>query len=290
MNSATLEQLANNIDESFFLVGAALLGIELAKGLFTRNLKWQGMADMLSSLSTQIPFILIETFILSSAYGVYVLVHDHYIPWSMDINITNTLLAVLMADFLYYWEHRCAHLVRILWIQHAVHHSSRYMNIITGVRFGPLEGIWSMLVLFPMVIIGFPPELILFGSLVVLAYQTWIHTELIGKLGLLEWFLNTPSHHRVHHGCNDQYLDKNYGGILIIWDRLFGSFQEEEETPNYGLARDFNSVNPIKVWFSEWPALYDDLRQANSFKEIWQRLFNPPGWQPLTDKTSHHSH
>jgi len=133
---------------------------------------------------------------------------------------------------------------------------------------------------FPLIFMGFPPELVFFGILVVLAYQTWIHTELIVKLGPLDGVLNTPANHRVHHGCDDKYIDKNYGGILIIWDRIFGTYQREEETPNYGLKRDFNSINPLFVWVSEWPGLFADLKKSKSFGETWMYLFGRPGWQP----------
>lgn len=282
MNIDALEQLGNRIDESFFIIGVAILAIELTKGLFGKTLKWRGVADMLSSISTQVPFLLFEIFIFSSAYSLYWLIYDNYISWGFGINLTSIIFAVLVADFVYYWEHRFAHQVRVLWIHHAVHHSSRYMNISTGVRFGPFEGVWSMLISLPMVFIGFPPELIIFGNLVVLAYQTWIHTELIGKLGPVEYLLNTPSHHRVHHGCDDKYLDKNYAGILILWDRLFGTFQEEEETPRYGLARDFHSTNPIKVWFSELPLFIHDLVNSKTIMELGYRLFGPPHWRPDT--------
>jgi len=119
-----------------------------------------------------------------------------------------------------------------------------------------------------------------FGIISVLAYQTWIHTETIGKLGPLEWVLNTPSHHRVHHGADDKYLDKNYAGILIIWDRMFGSFQEEEETPRYGLTTDFNSKNPLRVWTSELPELGRDIARSRGLRDLWGYLFRPPGWRP----------
>ena len=202
----------------------------------------------------------------------------------MDISCTTALLAIVAADFAYYWEHRIAHRVRILWTQHAVHHSSRDYNIITAIRFGPLESVWSLLAHMPLLLIGFPPELIFFGIIVVLAYQTWLHTELVGKLGRLEWVLNTPSHHRVHHECDQKYLDKNYAGILIIWDRMFGSFQEEEETPTYGLTTNFNSKNPIKVWFSEFPELWRNLKSSKTIAEIFGYLFTPP-W--LESKIAH---
>ena len=284
MDLTSLEQLGNSIDEIFFLIGLAILSIEIIKGLFKGTLKWRGVADMVANVSTQLPFLIVEIFILSAAYAVYWIIYEGYITWGHSITPTTIILAVLVADFIYYWEHRFAHEIRVFWTQHAVHHSSRKMNITTSIRFGPFEGVWSLIAHLPMVFMGFPPELILFGNLTVLAYQTWIHTELIGKLGPLEYVLNTPAHHRVHHGCDEKYLDKNYGGILIIWDRLFGSFQEEEETPRYGLARDFDSVNPIKVWFSELPTFFTDLAKAKSASEVWQRIFGPPHWEPNPSK------
>ena len=280
MTGTALEQVGARIDEAFFLIGAALLAIELLKGWITGSLRGRAFADMLASASTQLPFLLVDIVVFTSAYGLYVLVSDGFVAWSFPVTVWSVALAVLVADFLYYWEHRLAHEIRFLWLHHAVHHSSRYMNIVTGFRFGPFEGVWSVIVLFPMVLIGFPPELVVLGSLVVLAYQTWIHTELIGKLGPVEWLINTPSHHRVHHGCDEKYLDRNYGGILILWDRLFGTFQAEEERPRYGLKRDFDSINPLAVWFSELPLFFTDLWHARNWHEVRMRVFGRPGWTP----------
>ena len=231
-------------------------------------------------MSTQIPYLLVEIFVMTGAYAAFYILSEVLVPWSLPITWWSIALAILAADLTYYWEHRIAHEVRLLWTQHAVHHSSRDYNIVTGIRFGPLEGVWSAIAHLPLVILGFPPDLIFCGVITVLAYQTWIHTELIGKLGPLETVLNTPSHHRVHHGADEKYLDRNYGGILILWDRLFGTFQEEEETPRYGLKRDFNSVNPVRVWFSELPALGQDLTRARNWQERAGYLFGRPGWKP----------
>ncbi|WP_162653239.1 sterol desaturase family protein [Lentilitoribacter sp. Alg239-R112] len=280
MNIETIEKLGTEIDDVFFIIGAVILLIEIAEAWFKGSLKGKNILEMLASASTQIPYLFVEIFIMTSAYGLYYILAENLIPWELPINWWVAILAIIAADFTYYWEHRISHQVRILWTQHAVHHSSREFNIITGVRFGPFEGVWSMVAHIPMIAVGFPPDLVFFGILTVLAYQTWIHTETIGKLGPLEWILNTPSHHRVHHGSDRKYLDKNYGGISIIWDRLFGSFQVEEETPKYGLMRNFDSRNPIKVWFSEIPGLWQDLRKAKTSKEIFMRLFAPPGWRP----------
>lgn len=280
MTIESLELLGTQIDDAFFLIGIAILLIEIAEALFKGEHKGRTFAEMAVSASTQIPYLAVEIFIMTGAYGVFYILSETFVSWSIPITWWGLALVVLAADITYYWEHRIAHEVRILWTQHAVHHSSRDYNIITGIRFGPLEGLWSLVAHIPLVFLGFSPEMIFFGIIVVLAYQTWIHTELIGKLGPLEWVLNTPSHHRVHHGSDRKYLDKNYGGITIIWDRLFGTFQVEEETPRYGLARDFDTRNPISVWFSEWPGVFADIRKARTTREAWQYLVNRPGWQP----------
>lgn len=280
MNPNTINNLGERIDEAFFIIGGAILLIEIFEALFRGEHKGRTFAEMLVSASTQIPFLLIEATIMTSAYGLYYIISESIVTWSIPLTWWTLCLAVLIADFTYYWEHRISHFVRILWTQHAVHHSSRHMNIATGLRFGPFEGIWSLIIHVPMALVGFSPEMIFFGIIVVLAYQTWIHTELIGKLGPLEKVLNTPSHHRVHHGADPKYLDKNFGGILIIWDRMFGSFQEEEETPWYGLARAFDTRNPIRVWFSELPSLFRDLAGAKNFREVRMYLFSRPGWSP----------
>ena len=280
MTLEDLDQLGTNIDDAFFVFGGAILVIEILKALSERSLRGRTVLDMLASASTQVPYLLVEVFILSFAYGAYVIIGETFVTWTFPISPWTVVLAVLAADFIYYWEHRIAHEVRILWTQHAVHHSSRHMNVAVSVRFGPFEGALSALFHVPLVLIGFAPELVFFGIIVVLAYQTWIHTEVIGRLGPLDAIFNTPSNHRVHHGCDEKYLDKNYGGILMIWDRLFGTYQREEETPRYGLKRPFDSVNPIAVWFSELPAFFRELVNARSAAELWHRVAAHPGWRP----------
>ncbi|MEM9838900.1 MAG: sterol desaturase family protein [Pseudomonadota bacterium] len=280
MTPASVENFARSFDEIFLLIGAAILGIELIKGLFERSFRRRGYLDAIASISTQIPSVLIETFVLSLAYLGYQLLADTYVTWALQVNGWTLALAIFACDFIYYWEHRIAHEVRVFWTQHAVHHSSRFMNASVAVRFGPLEGVVSALFHLPLVFLGIPPVLVFAGILIVLAYQTWIHTELIGKLGVLDEFLNTPANHRVHHGCDDKYIDTNYGGILIIWDRLFGTFQREEERPRYGLKRDFASVNPFVVWVSELPKFIADIKDARSIGELWMVIFGKPGWVP----------
>ncbi|MEM8935372.1 MAG: sterol desaturase family protein [Pseudomonadota bacterium] len=276
MNEALIETLTQQIDDAFFLIGGAMLLIEILKGLFSRSLKGVGALDMIASASTQIPFLVVEIFLMTFVYAFFVIVSETVVTWQFDVTWQTALLALLAADFAYYWEHRFAHRVRLFWTQHAVHHSSRYMNIVTGFRFGPFESIASAMFTLPLILIGFPPALAFSGLIIVLAYQTWIHTALIGKLPVLDEVLNTPANHRVHHGSDEKYIDKNYGGILIIWDRLFGSFQREEETPIYGLKRDFDSVNPLAVWFSELPQFFKDVASAKSVGEAMSWIFGPP--------------
>ncbi|WP_299694118.1 sterol desaturase family protein [uncultured Tateyamaria sp.] len=280
MTPDALQTLATQIDEVFLVIGAAILLIELAEVLFKGRHKGRSLLEMVASASTQIPYLVVEVLILTSAYGVFYILAETVVPWQLPMTWWVIVLAVIAADFTYYWEHRIAHEVRLLWTQHAVHHSSREYNIITGIRFGPLEGVWSLIAHIPLVFLGFSPDMIFFGIITVLAYQTWIHTELVGKLGWFDKVMNSPANHRVHHGCDDKYIDRNYGGITVIWDQLFGTYQAEEETPRYGLKRDFDSRNPLAVWFSEVPGLWRDMRRARSWGEAWRYMTRPPGWTP----------
>lgn len=277
MNIEALAQFGSNFDDGIFLIALAILGIEIVKGLLSKSMHRTTFFDMFANVSTQLPFVIVEAALFSGIYIAYSVISDSFVTWTIPTTTLTALLIVLLADLTYYGEHRFAHEVRLFWTQHAVHHSSRFMNISVAVRFGPFEGLLSALFHLPLVLIGFSAELVFFGILIVQAYQTWIHTELVGKLGFIDKILNTPSNHRVHHGCDEKYIDKNYGGILIIWDRLFGTYQQEDETPQYGLARDFDSTNPFRVWFSELPRLFSDIAGASSLRELQIVLFGKPG-------------
>jgi sterol desaturase/sphingolipid hydroxylase (fatty acid hydroxylase superfamily) len=185
-----------------------------------------------------------------------------------------------LEDLCYYAFHRAHHELRLFWAAHVNHHSSRYYNLSTALRQSwttPLTGPWFWL---PLALLGFHPAMILTAQAVSLIYQFWIHTEWIGRLGPLEWVFNTPSHHRVHHGRNLQYLDRNYGGIWIVWDRLFGSFEPERERVDYGLTRNIASFDPREIAFHEWRALLRDLRGARDLRTALRYLVLPPGWSP----------
>jgi sterol desaturase/sphingolipid hydroxylase (fatty acid hydroxylase superfamily) len=183
-------------------------------------------------------------------------------------------------DFAYYWYHRYHHTIRVFWASHVVHHSSQRYNLSTALR-QPWTPFTSLPFWLPLAFLGFAPWMILLQQSISLIYQFFIHTERIDKLwGPIEFVLNAPSHHRVHHGSNKQYLDKNYGGTLIVWDRLFGTFEPEAERVTYGLTKNINTFNPVRVAFGEFVAIWRDVMSARNWREACGFLFRGPGWRP----------
>jgi sterol desaturase/sphingolipid hydroxylase (fatty acid hydroxylase superfamily) len=190
-------------------------------------------------------------------------------------------VALLFAeDFTYYAWHRSSHEVRLMWAAHVNHHSSEHFNLSTALRQSWTTPLTIPFFYFWLPLFGFRPEMIVTQISLSLLYQYWIHTELIGTLGPIEWIMNTPSHHRVHHGSNVEYLDRNHAGIFIIWDRLFGTFEPEKAPVVYGLTKNIETFRPLWIAFHEWAALFADVRRAASFGERLQYLFRPPGWSP----------
>jgi sterol desaturase/sphingolipid hydroxylase (fatty acid hydroxylase superfamily) len=188
-------------------------------------------------------------------------------------------LLFVSEDFCYYWFHRVSHESRFFWAAHVNHHSSTRYNLSTALRQSWTTPFVGGLFWLPLPLLGFPPAMVLTQQAISLLYQYWIHVEWLGKLGPLEWILNTPSHHRVHHGRNPRYLDRNHGGILIVWDRLFGTFEEERETPEYGLTKNLETFHVLRIAFHEWVALGRDLTRARSVREALGVVFGPPGWR-----------
>jgi sterol desaturase/sphingolipid hydroxylase (fatty acid hydroxylase superfamily) len=183
-------------------------------------------------------------------------------------------------DLAYYWFHRISHEVRVFWASHVVHHSSEHYNLSTALRqtWVPMTYLPFWL---PLALAGFPPWMILTQQAISLMYQFWIHTERIGRLPRpIEFLFNTPSHHRVHHGANEQYLDRNYAGILIIWDRMFGTFAGEGERVRYGLTKNIKTFKPTEVAFHEYKAIARDLRGARDWHERAGYMLRGPGWAP----------
>jgi sterol desaturase/sphingolipid hydroxylase (fatty acid hydroxylase superfamily) len=193
------------------------------------------------------------------------------------------VLAVIAADFTYYWMHRIEHETRILWAYHSVHHSSPEYNLTTSLRLSWAEGLFEWMFFVPMILLGFDLVQTFAALLIVVIYQTWPHTEKIGKLGWADRVFNTPSVHRVHHGSNGDFLDKNYGGILIIWDRMFGTYQVEDAKVIYGVIDPIRSSNPFVINFHEYWQLLKNIRRASTFGDVFGYLFRKPGWVPGSD-------
>jgi sterol desaturase/sphingolipid hydroxylase (fatty acid hydroxylase superfamily) len=208
------------------------------------------------------------------------------VPWKLPADTWWSWAAMLvLVDLGWYFAHRFAHRVRIAWAGHQAHHSSEYFNFGTALRqkWNP----WTeALFWLPLPLLGFPPWMIYIAFSFNLIYQFFIHTETVGKLPApIELVFNTPSHHRVHHGSDPEYLDKNYGGILIVWDRMFGSFQEELHRPRYGLTKPVDTYNLIKLQYGEYARMISDVRRAQSWRDRLGYVFGPPGWTAAAQET-----
>lgn len=189
-------------------------------------------------------------------------------------------LLFLGEELCYYWLHRCSHEIRWMWASHAVHHSPEQIHLASAFRLSVTDTVSGGWIFFlPLIAIGFHPAGVAGMLTVNLFYQFWLHTDIVGRLGPLERVLNTPSHHRVHHATNPEYLDRNYGGILILWDRVFGTFAAEQpgKAIAYGLVQPIGSANPVTILFHQWLAMARDVASAGSWRERLRQLFGRPG-------------
>lgn len=186
------------------------------------------------------------------------------------------VLLLVLQDFLYYWFHRASHRIRFLWASHVVHHSSERLNLSTAFRQSltyPVSGMWAFWL--PLAWLGFPPDWVILAVGLNLGFQFFVHTQWGGAMRRLGWVINTPSIHRVHHARNPQYIDRNYAGVLTLWDRLFGSFVPEQEAPEFGIVRPVHSLNPLVLTFHEWRDMLGDAWRTRS----WRPLVMPPEWR-----------
>ncbi|MEW6269335.1 MAG: sterol desaturase family protein [Thermodesulfobacteriota bacterium] len=260
----------------------ACILLELWAGRHGRRVRYE-RRDTAASLTMGVGSVVVSVLIGSTVLAAFVaayrlrLVDLGHAWWVW-------LACFFAEDLAYYWFHRVSHERRWFWASHVVHHSSQRYNLSTALR-QTWTGKATLGFVFwlPLPLLGFPPEMVLLFTATSLLYQFWIHTEAIDRLPApLELVLNTPSHHRVHHAVNPRYLDANYGGVLIVWDRLFGSLVAEvaEEPPRYGIVKNISTYNPLRIAFHEWAAILRDLRAARSLREAAGYLFGPPGWSP----------
>jgi sterol desaturase/sphingolipid hydroxylase (fatty acid hydroxylase superfamily) len=235
--------------------------------------------DTCASLAMGVGNVLVNLVVKGVELAFFFVVYQFAL---FDIPVTwwAWVLLFFAEDVSYYWFHRVSHESRFFWASHVVHHSSQRYNLATALRqtwTGGLTGTFVFWLWLPLV--GFHPFMVMTMRAVSLIYQFWIHTEVVRKLPApVEWFFNTPSHHRVHHASDVRYLDRNHGGILIVWDRLFGTFEPEVEPPVYGLTKNLGTYNPFRIAFHEWHDVWADVRRPLPLRARFGYLFGPPGW------------
>lgn len=265
----------------FFLIGAELLfDFYQQRKAKPALYRWK---DTFTNISCGIIEQATGVFAKAFTVGMYALAYDLVrgmgVP-GIPENPWTFALCFVAGDFFYYWSHRLSHQVNLFWTGHVVHHQSEDYNLGVALRQGALQKVLMFWVYLPMAIVGFSPQAFVFVMAFNLLYQFWIHTEAVRNMGVFEWVLNTPSHHRVHHGRNPKYIDRNHAGVFIIWDRLFGTFQAEEEAPVYGITRPTETYNPVWAHVQPYARLMRDVRAIPAWKDRVRFLFKPPGWYP----------
>lgn len=267
------------LEVAALVIGGApflLLPLELWRRRKAGRLNWSSIKEMGASVGVVLPNIvagpLVLGFIvllLGTAYAIT--------PLRIPTNWVTAIACVILVDFLYYWDHRAAHRIRLLWsVTHSVHHSSPQYDQTTALRVSVMDGFTSPWFYVPAVLMGFDPLLVGAAFGFILAYQQWLHTETIGRLGWFDLIFNSPSNHRVHHGVQPEYIDKNYGAVLILWDRMFGTWVREAAEPRYGLIEPINSSNLWTVHVAEMGRLWRDLRRTRGWRNQLDLLFGPP--------------
>lgn len=259
-----------------------LIGLELLHQLFTKN-KVYRTNDAITNISCGITSQVTNALWGVLSIGMYQYVFQYWSLSTIESSLWSNMLLFVLVDFFYYWFHRGSHEINFLWnTAHVVHHQSEDYNLSVALRQSSLGGVFSMVFYLPLAMMGFSTVSFLAVKGINLIYQFWIHTEAIKKLPrLFEWVFNTPSHHRVHHGRNPKYIDKNHAGTLMLWDRLFGSFQAEEEKPTYGVTTPTNTWNP--VWANLLPVveMSKQVVKTPGFMNKLKVLFYKPGWRPV---------
>jgi len=261
----------------------ALIGVELAIGR-TRGRAGYRLNDALSSIGLGVMSQVAGVFTAVLTLALYAWVHGHFAVWQFSPASPWTWVIGLVAyDFLYYWHHRAGHRVALFWAAHVVHHQSEDYNLSTALRQTSSGWLVGWIFYLPMAIAGFPPLVFAVVALIDLLYQFWVHTEQVGRLGGFDRWFCAPSNHRVHHAVNDVYLDRNYGGVLLVWDRLFGTYAEEDPAVPclYGTRAPLRSWNPIRANLQVYAELGRDCWRATRWRDKLRVWLKPPGWRPV---------
>jgi sterol desaturase/sphingolipid hydroxylase (fatty acid hydroxylase superfamily) len=259
-----------------------MIGIEFLVGL-RKGRNTYRLNDALNSIGLGVVSQLVNLFAALFSLWIYVLVFEHASLWKLSAQDWWVwVLGLVLYDLCFYWYHRMGHTVALFWAAHVVHHQSEDFNLSTALRQPGTSWLNAWLFYMPMAILGFPPLVFGVVALIDLLYQYWVHTQHIGKLGWFDRWFCAPSNHRVHHAVNDKYLDKNYGGIFIVWDRLFGSFIEEDDAEKivYGTRGPLRSWNPVWANLQYYAELFKDSWHARNWGDKLRVWFKHPGWRP----------
>ncbi|MDA0882381.1 MAG: sterol desaturase family protein [Bacteroidetes bacterium] len=268
----------------FFLLILLELLFDYYKGRKGAERKYR-LNDAFTNISCGIVDQSSDIFAKVFTVGMYVLAFEVFAQfrfWSLPQTWWMWIIAFFAVDFAYYWAHRWSHGVNLFWLGHVVHHQSEDYNLSVALRQGAFQKVFTFWVYLPLAMIGVSPEWFITIKAINLLYQFWIHTEYVERMGWFEKVLNTPSHHRVHHGSNPKYIDKNHAGVFIIWDKMFGTFQVEEERPTYGITTPTGTFNPIYAHTQPFQRLWAELKLMPSFGDKLRLLFKSPGWYPAS--------
>lgn len=275
LSEAYLSTLLRNVA----MIGYLLVGLAIIHGMVLIALKKREPKETLANICVYVGYIVVKKYLTASiTLGAFFLAYQFRL-FELPLNWITFLCSIVITDFLYYAKHRLEHRVLLLWVAHSVHHSSVEFNLSTALRLPWLTPFYAWMAYVPAVLLGFHPLMVACSIAIVLVFQFLIHTETVGKWPLLEGILNTPSNHRVHHGSNRQYLDKNYGGILIIWDRLFGTYKAEGEKVVYGLTKPINTTHPVEINLIEAKNLLTEIRSAKTWLDGAKISLSPPGYK-----------
>ena len=268
------------VNEAFALGAPLVLLLIVIEAIFShwKQKEYYNVGDTLATIGLLVGNMVTHVLIKGGTLGLHFYLYQFRIidligtlpTWSL------WLITIILIDLVFYFYHRLSHRSRFLWAVHMSHHSSEEMNFAVSFRqawFGPISKIPFFIVL-PLM--GLDPTMIAVGGVLSTLWGVVGHTQMVGTLGPIEWIFNTPSHHRVHHGSNPEYIDKNYGNLLIIWDRMFGTFEPEEEPVTFGLVNNVNTFNPAKITFMAWSSMIEDIKNKNDFSEMLNAIFGPP--------------
>ena len=257
-----------------------LIGIELIVHRIKATRSYR-LNDAVTNINCGVTSQVSGAFLKVLTIGIYTLIYDQLRVATIPDNVWTWIMAFIAYDFFYYWAHRMSHQVNLFWGGHSVHHQSEEYNLSVALRQSSTQTIWTFFFYLPMAFAGVNPYVLISVSGFNLLYQFWIHTESIDKFPRwFEFIMNTPSHHRVHHARNPKYIDKNHAGTLIIWDRMFGTFKEEEERPTYGITKNLNSWNPVWANVAHYADMWQDIQRIPGWRDKLRFVFAKPGWLP----------